>query len=156
MIAERIALFLVCGALLFPLCKMWVKRDYQEIKQAEGKHELLKKFHRQGLIWKVASGSVLGLSYALLGFGLTWYALLAFACYSVFAMGFWWYFFSRWLNVRRKLSLWYIGKSAGTDQWLRKQAVKLGIPNQHLINRVKLPLLFLGLVGCVVVAFLGS
>ncbi|PTX14469.1 hypothetical protein C8N40_111134 [Pontibacter mucosus] len=149
----RLLLFLACAIALAGICWLWVQRDHAEIKQATGKKNLLSKFHRQGLLWKMLSVLPLPIVFALLGFGLSWKALLAFAAFSLYAISFWWYFFDRWLNVERGLSRWYFGKSNSLDLWLRKQAAKYGLKNQHLINRVKLPLLLLASCICLVIVY---
>lgn len=152
-ITLRLCLLLLAYAALYFDCRLWVKRDYAEIEGARGKHELNRKFHRQGWLWKAASVTCIGTVYATFGYGWRIAMLYALASFLLSCVPFWWYFFDRWLNVRRDLSLWYFGKNAGTDKFLTWIKAKTGWQQQHIINRVKIPLLLITGILAVVAVF---
>src|SRR5690606_9113958 len=111
--------------------------------------ELKRKFHRQGLVWKMLSVLPLAVVFALTFKG--WCILQAGLAFSFFAACGWWYGFDVWLNQACKLDPYYIGKSAAMDTFLQGIATKHRLTNAQAIRWVKLPLLAIAFLLCMLV-----
>lgn len=146
----RLLLLLILSRFIYLSAKK--RAPYEARKIAESDKELGYWWHVQ--MW-ISGKSAAGVFCVVLYTAACWnyYAAFAMAGYS---MALYWWYFDSMLSMERGYDRWYISLSkatAQTDKLLREVMWRMKWTPEQTHKRVKLPLMFLGFVGCVIVAF---
>lgn len=127
------------GFALHNCCLVWVVEDDDEIIAATGVRSLGRTWHRQRWRMKAATVGLVAVPFLIHPQVLHWATPLVLAAFFHLVLWYWWTVFDVELNERRALAKFAIGKSAGSDQFLRRVQQRYGWSDQYTMNRVKLP-----------------